>query len=146
MALLSGTNVFTATNNFAGVLVATNAGNQIAGTLVWNMISGTTVTATANAGYALTNDALVTVTLLDSTQIPSGRVIRIAGSGAAGWKIAAQDSASNPINITGANASNWINAAGVARGSTLELLHLGNGNFIVIGFTLGYVNPPIVIP
>lgn len=54
--------------------------------IIWNEVTGTSQTAAADNGYICNNSSLVTVTL--PSTIAVGKTIRIAGSGAGGWKIA----------------------------------------------------------
>lgn len=54
--------------------------------LIWSEVTGTSQTAAVNTGYITNNAALVTVTL--PTTIAVGQIVRVAGKGAGGWRIA----------------------------------------------------------
>ena len=56
------------------------------GGFTWNEVTGTTQTASVNNGYITNNAALVTVTLPNTAAV--GSIVRIAGKGAGGWRIA----------------------------------------------------------
>lgn len=85
-----------ASGNFsAGNITATSfAGNGaslngVPGTLPWQVISGTSLAASPNTGYLLTNDSQVTVLLPPAPNI--GDIFRISATGAGGWKIVQND-------------------------------------------------------
>ena len=80
VTLASGNNIFLTTNgNTLTVLTAP-------GLLSWIPVSGTAQSAAVNKGYLLTNNSLVTVTL---PAAPSqADIIRVAGTGTSGWRIA----------------------------------------------------------
>jgi len=83
-----------------GVEVATISGTQTltnkdlssstntfpAGFVTWNNVTGTSQSAAVNKGYITNNASLVTVTLPSTAAV--GQVVRVAGSGAGGWRIA----------------------------------------------------------
>ena len=56
------------------------------GGFTWNEVTGTTQTASVNNGYITNNAALVTVTLPNTAAV--GSIVRIAGKGAGGWRVA----------------------------------------------------------
>ena len=56
------------------------------GGFTWNEVTGTTQTASVNNGYITNNAALVTVTLPNTAVV--GSIVRIAGKGAGGWRVA----------------------------------------------------------
>lgn len=62
--------------------VDANAG----GGITWNEITGTSQTASVDNGYIANNAGLVTVTIPTTAAV--GSVVRVAGVGAGGWKIA----------------------------------------------------------
>lgn len=62
---------------------------------VWNNVTGTSQSAAVNNGYITNNASLVTVTLPSTASI--GNIVRIAGSGAGGWKLA--QNASQLVNF-----------------------------------------------
>jgi hypothetical protein len=73
-----------------GVSITNGAGsitiNAAGGGLTWNDVTGTSASAAINNGYLSDNAGLVTVTLpVTAAQFS---VIRVAGFGAGGWKIA----------------------------------------------------------
>lgn len=59
---------------------------SVPGTMIWSEVTGTTQAMAVNNGYILNNGALVTATLPDTAAV--GSVVRVAGKGAGGWKIA----------------------------------------------------------
>ena len=78
--------------SFSGALAAASfQGNgagltNVAGALTWQVVSGTAQQAAPNRGYLADNAAPVTITLPASPTL--GDVVRVAGMGAGGWKIA----------------------------------------------------------
>jgi hypothetical protein len=86
VALLNANQTFAGTNTFS------NPSNSFSGTFTgsgawhWLVVSGTTVQAQPNAGYLLTNNAQVTVTLPSAPAL--GDVVRVTSSKPGGWKIA----------------------------------------------------------
>ena len=102
---LNGINAFAGSNTFAGVVVATNLGNQfrgtfagdgagltnlvVPGTLPYQTVAGTAQAGVANTGYLLTNALPSAVTL--PTTANAGDLVRLLGTGAGGWQIEAVD-------------------------------------------------------
>ena len=81
------------TNTFNGVNIFTNLyGNSFSGSFFgnglvgWIVVPGTTVTASIDTGYLLTNSQMVTVSLPATAH--AGDIVRIACAGASGWKLA----------------------------------------------------------
>jgi hypothetical protein len=66
-----------------GVISASSGGG---GGITWNEVTGTTQSAAADNGYIVNNSSLVTITLPETCAV--GKVVRVAGKGAGGWKIA----------------------------------------------------------
>lgn len=60
--------------------------NASTGGFSWNEVTGTSQTAAINNGYIANNAGLVTVTLPSTAAV--GSVVRVAGKGAGGWKLA----------------------------------------------------------
>lgn len=56
------------------------------GGITWNEVVGTSQAAAVNNGYVTNNAGLVTVTLPDTAAF--GSIIRVAGKGAGGWRVA----------------------------------------------------------
>lgn len=56
------------------------------GGMTWSEVTGTSQAGAVNTGYILNNAGLVTLTL--PTTAALGSVIKVAGKGAGGWKIA----------------------------------------------------------
>lgn len=56
------------------------------GGITWNEVTGTSQTAAVDNGYYTNNASLVTVTLPDTAA--AGSVVRVAGKGAGGWRVA----------------------------------------------------------
>lgn len=63
---------------------ATPAGGG--GGITWNEVTGTSQAAAVDNGYLTNNASLVTVTLPSTAAV--GEVVRVAGSGAGGWRVA----------------------------------------------------------
>jgi len=86
VALLNGS------ASFAGAVTASSfTGNgggltNLGGTLVWQPVAGTARQAVPNVGYLANSSSLITITLPTSPNL--GDVVRVAGSGTGGWKIA----------------------------------------------------------
>jgi hypothetical protein len=66
-----------------GVLSATGGGG---GGITWNEVTGTTQSMSVDNGYIANNASLVTLTLPTTAAV--GKIVRITGKGAGGWKIA----------------------------------------------------------
>lgn len=88
---ISGIKVDSATDN--GKVPAYNSSTGVfdmvtstAGGLTWTEVTGTSQAGVINNGYILNNAALVTLTLPTTAAV--GSIIRVAGKGAGGWKIA----------------------------------------------------------
>lgn len=77
--LTAGSNVNIA--NGAGSITISSTGN-----VTWNEVTGTSQAAAVNNGYVCNNASLVTVTLPDTAAF--GSIVRIAGKGDGGWKVA----------------------------------------------------------
>lgn len=65
------------------------------GGITWTEVTGTTQSAAINNGYITNNASLVTVTIPTTAAV--GSIVRVAGYGAGGWKIA--QNASESINF-----------------------------------------------
>ncbi len=84
-------NSFSGPNTFSGVNTFNNNGNTFNGSFFgnglvgWTAISGTSVTATRDAGYMLLNASLTTLTLPAS--LTAVDIVRVSGAGAGGWKV-----------------------------------------------------------
>lgn len=61
-------------------------GSGISATFTWNEVVGTSQAASVDNGYVTNNAGLVTVTLPDTAAF--GSIVRVAGKGAGGWRIA----------------------------------------------------------
>lgn len=68
-----------------------------AGSASWDVVTGTSQQAVVNGSYITNNGSLVTVTLPATAAV--GSVVRVAGLGAGGWKIA--QNAGQTINKSG---------------------------------------------
>lgn len=80
------------TVNGKGLVTAASNGT---GGITWTEVTGTSQTAAINNGYVTNNAGLVTVTLPTTAAV--GSIVRVAGSGAGGWRIA--QNASGQINF-----------------------------------------------
>lgn len=99
--------------------------------LTWSEVTGTSQTAAVNNGYITNNAALVTVTL--PTTIAVGQIVRVAGKGAGGWRIA--QSAGQQIHFgavdSTSGATGYIGSTN--RYDCVELLCItANNEFVVI--------------
>ena len=100
------------TNNQSGVsLTGSFSGNgggltNLPGRLTWQVVTGTSQQAQPNAGYIASSASLVTITLPMSPAI--GDVVRVAGAGAGGWKIAQNAGQSVIAANLGVFGATWI--------------------------------------
>lgn len=99
---------------------ATPAGGGGGGISSWVDVSGTTQAMAVSTGYIANNAGLVTMTLPSTAAV--GSVIRVAGNGAGGWKIA--QNASQVINVGNTPSTTGVggSVASSNRYDTLELL------------------------
>lgn len=91
-AYVNANQTFTGSNTFIGPNIFTNmAQNSFSGSFFgnglvgWVVVPGTSVTASIDHGYLLTNSQVVTVTL--PTTANPGDIIRIACGGTSGWQL-----------------------------------------------------------
>jgi len=133
VALLNRNQTFTGSNVFNGANTFTNMGNSFIGSFFgnglvgWIVVSGTSTQAMSDAGYLLTGSQLTTVTLPPSPNVED--IVRIAGGGAGGWKVAQNAGQSVFGSFSGfANASwtlssalseNWYDIAASADGTKM---------------------------
>lgn len=68
---------------YGGALTGISA---VGGGLTWSEVTGTSQSAIVDNGYIANNAGLVTITLPATSAV--GKVVRVAGQGAGGWKIA----------------------------------------------------------
>jgi hypothetical protein len=80
-----GINTITPGSALEVIGTVTASGFSGNGAVSWQPVAGTSQQAQPNQGYLLTNNALVTLTLPGSPNI--GDVVRVSGTGAAGWRI-----------------------------------------------------------
>lgn len=110
-------------------------------TFAWNTVSGTSQTLAVNNGYITTNVAPTTLTLPTTATV--GSIIRVAGFGSGGWRIAQNTSQQiryvDQITTPGtAGVLDTLGSGGTAGlpdlYSSVELLCvIANTNFLVIG-------------
>jgi hypothetical protein len=107
----TASNTFTGNNTFNGANTFTNLyGNSFSGSFFgnglvgWIAVTGTTVQASIDHGYVLTNSQNVAVTLPPTANI--GDIVRIAGAGVSGWEIAQNTGQSVLGNFT-SYGQNW---------------------------------------
>ena len=136
----NGTGVFTGANTFTGVNNFTNRGNTFTGSFFgnglvgWISVLGATTQAVANAGYLLLNTNVSTVTLPLSSSMLVGDLVRIAGTGPAGWFAkpnAGQTirgnlaSYGNSLEVATPNLGNYLDVAASADGHRVYLVGAG---------------------
>ncbi|HTR41757.1 MAG TPA: hypothetical protein VMH87_09105 [Pseudomonadales bacterium] len=139
-AFLNSNQTFTANNTFNGANVFTNLyGNSFSGSFFgnglvgWVVVPGTTVQASVDHGYLLTNSQIVTVTL-PATANP-GDIVRVAGAGATGWQVAQNAGQSVLGNFITYGKTwthttqfgQWISIASSADGTRLVAANFGTG-------------------
>ncbi|MGA2801327.1 MAG: hypothetical protein ABSE97_02990 [Verrucomicrobiota bacterium] len=136
----SGANTFT---NWGNSFIGSFFGNGLVG---WIPTNGTTVQAAIDRGYLLTNSQLVTVTLPASPNV--GDIVRIAGPGASGWRVAQNAGQSiignflsfvkSPWTPSGASITlNWNSIVSSADGSRLAAVASGSGGGIFTSIDSG---------
>jgi len=74
------------TVNAKGLVTAASNGSGGSGGISWSEVTGTTQSASIDNGYIANNVALVTITIPTTAAV--GSVVRVAGKGTGGWKIA----------------------------------------------------------
>jgi hypothetical protein len=83
LTLAAGSNVTITTNATTDTITIAASGG--AG-MTWTEVTGTSQSAATDNGYIANNASLVTITIPTTAAV--GKVVRIVGSGAGGWKIA----------------------------------------------------------
>lgn len=92
VAYFDGTRIVVTAAGTTGQVLTGNTGSAptwgtaSGGGITWNEVTGTSQSAAVNNGYICNNAGLVTVTLPSTAAL--GSVVRIAGKGAGGWKLA----------------------------------------------------------
>jgi hypothetical protein len=85
------------------IAVYSELGGGPGGGMTWTEVTGTSQTAAVDNGYIANNASLVTVTLPTTAAV--GKIVRVAGKGAGGWKVAQNASESirfgNQVTTTG---------------------------------------------
>jgi hypothetical protein len=147
-AFLNSNQTFTASNTFNGpgtfngANVFTNLlGNSFSGSFFgnglvgWIVVPGTTVQASIDHGYLLTNAQVVTVTL--PTSANAGDIVRIAGAGPTGWQVAQNAGQSVLGNFVTygktwthiSQNGQWISMAASSDGTKMVAANFGSGIF-----------------
>lgn len=92
------------TSNGASSAPSFEAPSGGGGGITWNEVTGTSQSAAVDNGYIANNAGLVTVTLPSTAAL--GSVVRVAGKGAGGWRVAQNSGQSirfgNTVTTTGA--------------------------------------------
>lgn len=145
-AFLNSNQTFMASNTFNGVNIFTNLyGNSFSGSFFgnglvgWVVVPGTSVQASIDHGYLLTNSQVVTVTL--PTTINPGDIVRIACASPSGWQLgqnAGQSVIGSFLNFgklwfkTGASPMNWSCLASSANGDRMAATVFTGGNTVYL--------------
>lgn len=116
-----GTSGQVLTSNGAGSLPTFQAGGG-GGGITWNEVTGTSQTATVDNGFITNNASLVTITL--PTTAVLGSVVRIAGSGAGGWKVAQNASEIIHFGSSDTTTGTGGSLASTNRYDAVELLNI----------------------
>jgi Chaperone of endosialidase len=98
---------------------------NVPGTMPWQSVAGSTVTAAANQAYLLTNNGATTVTLPTTANV--GDIVTVSGVGSNGWEVVAglgQAVARSPAGIYWTDNNNapstyWRSVASSADGTKL---------------------------
>ncbi len=115
VAFLDGTNLFSGTNNFAGVTVATNTNNVIYGAFTGNLTGNAATSSTATQAATATTANNFTGSLLGDVQGTQGATVVVSVGGQSATNVASA--------VIAANAATSTNAAGVI------VLRDGSGSF-----------------
>jgi hypothetical protein len=132
VAFLNGTNTFAGTNSFAGVVIATNASNVIAGTFTGNLtgsVTGNASTATSAISATAASSAMTATTATNFSGPLSGDVTGTQGATVVSTVggVTAANVASGANAANGATSTNTVGAI-VARDAS--------GNFAAGSITL----------
>ena len=99
-----------ASGNFsAGTITANFIGNgsgltSVSGAISWQIVSGTTQTASANQAYLLTNNVQTTLTLPVSPNV--GDIVTVSGVGTGGWQVS-PNTGQMIVGYAGAGGLTW---------------------------------------
>ncbi len=116
------------TINGKGLITAASSGT---GGIAWTEVTGTSQSAAVNNGYILNNAGLVTVTLPSTAAV--GSIVRVAGKGAGGWKVA--QNASGVIHFDGTDTTTGTGGslASTVRYDAVEMVCIvANNEWVVI--------------
>ena len=142
-AYVNSNQTFTASNTFTGANTFTNLyGNSFSGSFFgnglvgWIAVPGTTVQASIDHGYLLTNQLLDTVTLPPTANV--GDIVRIAGAGASGWEVAQNAGQSILGNLSTFGKTwtvtqqkgQWMSLAASSDGTKMIAANYGTGVYV----------------
>jgi hypothetical protein len=118
-AFLNSNQTFTANNTFNGSNTFTNLyGNSFSGSFFgnglvgWIVVTGTTVQASIDHGYLLTNSQIVTVTLPTLANV--GDIVRIACASPSGWQLVQNTGQSVVGNFYSDGNNTWYQSSASA--------------------------------
>jgi hypothetical protein len=115
--------------NITGTFIGSGAGlANVPGTMPWQTVAGTSLTAAANQAYLLTNNAATTVTLPTTANV--GDIVTVSGAGSNSWQAvtgSGQSIMGYPAAAAGqvwtdnnnAPVTNWQSVASSADGTKL---------------------------
>lgn len=118
----------TVTVNAKGLVTAISNGSS---GITWTEVTTTTQTAAINNGYIANNASLVTITLPTTAAV--GSIVRVAGKGAGGWKIA--QNASGIIHFGGVDTTTGTGGslASFQRYDAIEIVcSVANNEWVVL--------------
>lgn len=103
----------------------------------WNEVTGTTQTASVDNGYITNNASMVTVTLPDTAAL--GSVVRVAGKGAGGWRIAQNAGETIHFGNTDTTTGTTGNLSSTNQYDSVELLCITANSDWVVASSVGNI-------
>lgn len=126
--LAAGSNI-TLTDEGDGTVTIDASGGG--GGITWAEVTGTSQTASVDTGYILNNVGLVTLTLPSTAAV--GSVVRVAGKGAGGWRIAQNSGQTIHFGTEDTTTGTSGNLSSTEQYDAIELLCItANTDFVVL--------------